>query len=180
MFKKNSPVTGWGGLSLSNCQVVKKMSSCQKDVKCQKVKYLTYGGGSQKIINWLNEVYIYWCQVWHQIWRSPKLVKNNFYAHFAGFWLPSYVTSKLTSISVNLIMSIFFVNLLHNQDIWFFDNWHIFDKFTSFDILLPHHLCAPLLMGIGVMGHMGNVACALLDLHGSRVMGCMGNRPHEQ
>ena len=39
---------------------------------------------------------------------------------------------------------------------------------------------APLLMGIGVMGHMGNVACALLDLHGSRVMGCMGNRPHEQ
>ena len=27
---------------------VKKMSSCQKDVKCQKVKYMDYGGGSQK------------------------------------------------------------------------------------------------------------------------------------
>ena len=27
---------------------------------------------------------------------------------------------------------------------------------------------------------MGNVACEILDLHGSRVMGCMGNRPHEQ
>ena len=30
------------------CQVVKKMSSCQKDVKCQIVKDLDYGGGSQK------------------------------------------------------------------------------------------------------------------------------------
>ena len=31
-----------------SCQVVKKMSSCQKDVKCQKIKHLDYGGGSQK------------------------------------------------------------------------------------------------------------------------------------
>ena len=30
------------------CQVVKKMSSCQKDVKCQKVKHMDYEGGSQK------------------------------------------------------------------------------------------------------------------------------------
>ena len=30
------------------CQVVKKMSSCQKDVKFQKMKHLDYGGGSQK------------------------------------------------------------------------------------------------------------------------------------
>ena len=30
------------------CLVVKKMSSCQKDVKCQKVKHMDYGGGSQK------------------------------------------------------------------------------------------------------------------------------------
>ena len=29
-------------------QVIKKMSSCQKDVKCQKMKHLDYGGGSQK------------------------------------------------------------------------------------------------------------------------------------
>ena len=26
---------------------MKKMSKCQKDVKCQKVKYTDYGGGSQ-------------------------------------------------------------------------------------------------------------------------------------
>ena len=29
-------------------QLSKKMSSCQKDVKCQKVKHMDYGGGSQK------------------------------------------------------------------------------------------------------------------------------------
>ena len=30
------------------CQIDKKMSNCQKDVKCQKVKDMDYGGGSQK------------------------------------------------------------------------------------------------------------------------------------
>ena len=30
------------------CQNVKKMSKCQKNVKCQKVKHTDYGGGSQK------------------------------------------------------------------------------------------------------------------------------------
>ena len=53
----------WEGvLGLSNVkisQVVKKMSSCQKDVKCQKVKHLDYGGGSQKKINSHNEVHTY-------------------------------------------------------------------------------------------------------------------------
>ena len=35
----------WFKLNMSKCQ---KMSSCQKDVKCQIVKRLDYGGGSQK------------------------------------------------------------------------------------------------------------------------------------
>ena len=58
MKLKNSPVMGWGGLSLkkmSKCQQdiknVKKMSNCQKDVKLtnvKKVKSLDYEGGSQK------------------------------------------------------------------------------------------------------------------------------------
>ena len=30
------------------CQTVKKMSNCQKDVKCQTIKHIDYGGGSQK------------------------------------------------------------------------------------------------------------------------------------
>ena len=146
----------------TRCQNVKKMSNCQKDVKLtnvKKVKSLDYEGGSQKIINWHNKVYRYWCQVWHLIWRSPKLSRNTFYAHFEGIWLPTYVISKLMSICVNLIMSIYFLWTFHSPGIWFFDNRHLFDNLTSFDILLPNHLCAPLLMGTGVMGHMGNVAC---------------------
>ena len=41
------------------CQVVKKMSSCQKDVKCQIVKHLDYEGGSQKKKIRHNEVHTY-------------------------------------------------------------------------------------------------------------------------
>ena len=42
-----------GGLSvnlyhLKRCQTVKKMSKCQKDVKCQKIKHTDYGRGSHK------------------------------------------------------------------------------------------------------------------------------------
>ena len=37
----------WGPWAIC-FQNIKKMSSCQKDVKCQKMKHLDYGGGSQK------------------------------------------------------------------------------------------------------------------------------------
>ena len=39
---------GYTGDGAAKCQM---MSSCQKDVKCQKIKYLDYGGGSQKKID---------------------------------------------------------------------------------------------------------------------------------
>ena len=77
---------GWGGLSLKmskRSEIVKKMPNCQKDVKYQKVKYVDYGGGSQKI-NWHNEVHTYWHQFWCQIWRSdskafgPAKCKGNY------------------------------------------------------------------------------------------------------
>ena len=47
-------VQGKGGPWVICSQNIKKMSSCQKDVnlskdvKCQKMKHLDYGGGSQK------------------------------------------------------------------------------------------------------------------------------------
>ena len=91
-----------------------------------------------KKINSHNEVHTYWCQFWCQIWRSPKLFKNTFYAHFEGFWSPSYVTSKLMSICVNLIMSIYFFlwtsSIVHVFDFLTFDifltTWHLFDNLT--------------------------------------------------
>ena len=93
---------------------LKKMSKCQKDVKkskrCQMSKSQTHKIWRRftKKTNSHNEVHTYWCQFWRQIWRSPKLFKNTFYAHFEGFWSPSYVTSKSKSICVNLIMWIYF------------------------------------------------------------------------
>ena len=90
------------------CQVVKKMSSCQKDVKCQKVKHMDYGGGSQKKIKWHNEVHTYWRQFWRHIWWWPKTLKMCKESVFEQFWWPSYLTSKLTSLCVNLIMWIYF------------------------------------------------------------------------
>ena len=118
------------------------MSKCQKDnnlsKRCQMSKSQTHGLWRRftEKINSHNEVHTYWRQFWHQIWRSPKLFKNTFYAHFEGFWSPSYVTSKLTSICVNLIMSIYiFVNLLHSPCVWLFDN---LTSFWQLNIFLGH------------------------------------------
>ena len=88
----------------------------------------------KKKINWHNEVHTYWRQFWCHIWWSLKTLKMSIEIIFGQFCWPSYLTSKLTSISVNLIMSIyfFFVNLLHSLHVWLFDIWHLFDNFTSF------------------------------------------------
>ena len=171
------------------CQNVKEMSKCQKDVKCQKVKHTDYGGGSQKKINWHNEVHTYWRQFWHQIWRSPKLFKNTFYAHFEGFWSPSYVMSKLTSICVNLIMSIYFFlwtsSIVHVFDFLTFDifltTWHLFDSLTSFWQL-------DIFFDMWAMGHMGKWVSWLIQKiemghlggWGTWVMGQMGDGAHGQ
>ena len=116
------------------CQVVKKMSSCQKDVKlskrCQVVKKMSNVKKSNtwtmeevhKKINWHNEVHTYWCQFWRHIWWGPKTLKMCIESVFEQFWWPSYLTSKLTWICV-----------------WLFDIWHLFDILISlsyFDIFL--------------------------------------------
>ena len=106
-------------------------------------------------------------QIWCQIWRSLKIFKNTFYAHFEDFWSPSYVISKLVWIRVNLIMSIhFFVNLLHSPCVWLFEIWHLFDNLTSFDIfLITSHLFNILIhgqWGTWAMGHMGEGVSQLI------------------
>ena len=141
-----------------HCSCVKKMSSCQKDVKlskrCQMSKSQTHRLWRRftKKINWHNEVHTYWRQFWCQIWRSPKLFKNTFYAHFEGFWWPSYMMSKLTSKWVNLIMSIYFF-------LWTSSIVYVFD-FLTFDIFLTiwHILTTWHLFDRWAMWHMGNGA----------------------
>ena len=128
---KNSSVTSWGGLSYMLCA---KLS-----IRCQNVKKMSKSQTHRlwtrftKKLNSHNEVHTYWCQFWHQIWRSPKLFENTFYAHFEGLWSPSYELSKLTSMCVNLIMSIYFLwtsSIVHVFD--FLTTWHLFDYLTSF------------------------------------------------
>ena len=60
--------------------------------------------------------------------RSPKFVKNTFYGQLEGFWWWSYVTSKLMSICLNLIISIYFFVK------------HLFDNLTSFNIFYHLHV----------------------------------------
>ena len=144
------------------CQNVRKMSKYQKDVKmskrCQMSKSQTHRLWRRftKKINSHNEVNTYWPQFWCHIWRSPKLFKNTFYAHFESFWSPSYVISKLTSICVNLIMWIYFFlwtssivcvfNFL-TFDI-FLTTWHLFDNLTSLWQL-------DIFFDMWAMGHVG-------------------------
>ena len=70
------------------------MSNCQKDVKCQKIKHLDYGGGSQK--NWHNEVHTYWHQFWCHIWWWPKTLEMSIESILDQFWWPWYVMSKFS------------------------------------------------------------------------------------
>ena len=107
----------WGTWAMGHMGT-KKMSSCQKDVKlskrCQVVKKMSKNQTSglcrrfTKKINWHNEVHRYWRQFWRHIWWSLKALKMFTESIFGQFWWPSYLMSKLTSISVNLMMSIYF------------------------------------------------------------------------
>ena len=106
-------------------------------VKCQKIKHLDYGGGAQKKKNWHNEVHTYWRQFWCHIWWSLKTLKMSIESIFGQFCWPSYLTSKLMSICVNLIMSIFFLwtsSIVCMFDFLIFDifltTWHLFDILT--------------------------------------------------
>ena len=119
---------GWGGLSLID------VSKCQKDVKYQKVKHADYGGGSQKKINWHNEVHRYWCQFWCQIWNCPKILSMDILRVFSDhhMWHQNWHQYVWTS----LCQFIFFVHLLHSLGVWFFDIWQ---KDVQY---VPHCSCA--------------------------------------
>ena len=176
----------------------------KKDVKlskrCQMSKNQTPGLWKRftRKINWHNEVHRYWHQFWHHIWWSLKTLKMFTESIFGQFWWPSYLTSKLTSISVNLMMSnLFFLwtsSIVCIFDFFIFDifltTWHLFDNLTSFwqlDIFLTTwHVIDTWLItwahGEHVQDHVFNEYCQyLLDLDGAQgwwgtwAMGPMGN-----
>ena len=89
---------------MSYCPYVKKYVKLSK--RCQMSNSQTHGLWRRftKKINSHNEVHTYWCEFRCYIWWWPKILKMCIKSVFEQFWWPSYLTSKLTSICVNLIM----------------------------------------------------------------------------
>ena len=115
------------------CQNVKKMSKCQKDVKCQKVKHMDYGGGSQKKLIHImkfthNDVNFDVKYEGHQNCSKTLSMHILRVLSHHHMWHQNWHQYVWTS----LCQFIFFVNLLHSPCVWLFDIWHLFDSLTSF------------------------------------------------
>ena len=104
-------------------------------VKCQKIKHLDYGGGSQK----KNKLTQWGSHILMSILMSQMMItKNPQNVHRKYFWaiLLTFIFDVKIDINicephyVNLLF--FFVNLLHILHVWLFDIWHLFDNLTSF------------------------------------------------
>ena len=142
------------------CQIVKKMSNCQKDVKCQRIKHIDYGGGSQKKINWHNEVHTFWRQF---LTSHMMVTKNPQNVHRKCFWTILVTFIFDVKIDVNMCephyVNFFFLrtsSIVLVFDFLTFDifltTWHLFDNLTSF-----WHMsnAAHGQWGTWAMGHMG-------------------------
>ena len=136
------------------CQNVKKMSKCQKDVKCQKVKYTDYGGGSQKKlidIMRFTHIDVNFDIKYEGHQNCSKTLSMHILRVFGHhhIWRPNWRQYVWTS----LCEFIFFVNLLHSPCVCLFDILHLFDNLTSFwqlDIFLTYGQ-----QDTWAMGHMG-------------------------
>ena len=81
---------------------------------------------------------------------------------------------------MNLIMSIYFLWISSIVQVFDFLTFDIFfDNLISFDISAPSPMC-PITHGKWWWGIWAMWHVPLLDLHGGRIMGQMGNRAHEQ
>ena len=102
-------------------------------VKCQKIKHLDYGGGSQK-----NKLTQWGSHILTSILTSDMMVtKNPQNVHRNYFWaiLLTFIFDIKIDINIcepHYINLFFCVNLLHSLHVWLFDIWHLFDNLTSF------------------------------------------------
>ena len=125
-------VMGHIGDLAAKCQM---MSSCQKDVYCQKIKYLDYGKFTKnKLTSWGSHILTSILISHMMVTKNPQSVHRKY------FWtiLVTFIFDIKLDINickpcyVNLL---FFVNLLHGPEIWLLWHlsiWHLFDNLTSF------------------------------------------------
>ena len=129
-----TPSQWWAEMVQVMCQNVKKMSSCQKDVKlskrCQMSKIQTprLWRRFTKKLNWHNEVHRYWRQFWRHKWWSLKNPQN---VHRNSFWpiLKTFISD--VKIDINMCEP-HYVNLFF---LWTSSIVQMFDYLT-FDIFL--------------------------------------------
>ena len=120
-----------------HCSCVKKMSSCQKDVKCQKVKHIDYGGGSQEKIDIMR---------FTSNMKVTKIVQKHFLCPFWGFLVTIICDVK---IDINMCEP-HYVNLFF---LWTSSIVCVFDFLTLGIFLTTWHL-----FDTWAMGNMGNGA----------------------
>ena len=143
----------------SPCAHVKKMSSCQKDVKlskrCQIWKSqicILWRRFTKKLIDIMRftDIDVNFDVKYEGHQNCPKILSVNILRVFSDYhmWRQNWHQYLWTS----LCQFIFLVNLLHSPGVWCFDIWHLFDNLTSFwqlDIFfvpiahVPHCPCAP-------------------------------------
>ena len=122
------------------------VSKCQKDVKCQIVKHLDYGGGWQKKqIDTMRftHIDINFDVRYEGHQNCPKILSMDILRVFSDHHMWRQID---INVWTSLCQFIVFVNLLHSLGVRFFDIWHLFDNLTSFDILTHYLACTPLSM----------------------------------
>ena len=139
------------------CQIVKKMSNCQKDVKCQKIKHIDYGGGSQKklidIMRFTHFDINFWCRICWSL-KTLKMCIESVLNNFGDLhiWRQNwrqYVWTSLCQLfflwTSSLVYVFDFLTSFWQLDI-FLTIWHLFDTWAMQHMANGAH---------GQWGHMG-------------------------
>ena len=107
--------------------------------------------------------------------KNPQNVQRSIFDHF---WWPSDLTSNLTSISVNLIMSIYYFlwtsSIVQIFDFLTFDN---LTSFWQFDIFLTLWHCFKLRLPQPITGLFLLVMCLTCSTYITKYSTCISNSP---
>ena len=156
------------------------MSNCQKDVKLtnvKKVKSLDYREGSQKIINWHNEVDVKFDVKYEGHQNCSKILSMHTLRVFGyhHMWYQNWCQYVWTSLCQFIFCELSIVQVFDFSTIdIFLTTWHHL-TFCFPITYVPHYSWEQGWWGIWAMWHV-----PLLDLHGGRVMGYVGNGAHGQ
>ena len=115
----------------AHCPCVKKMSSCQKDVKLSKRCLMSKSQTHRLWRRFIKKNKL--TSILTSNMKVTKIVQKHFLYPFWGFLVTIICDVKIdVNMWTSLCQNIFFVNLFHSLCVWLFDIWHLFDNLTSF------------------------------------------------